>query len=78
MDRWLVVMTSELFQPIAWLVWKACFDKVEFSLSLIKILFFFYLFAAPLSEYRTNSELMCTCSQSLQGMEVYCSVWKGF
>ena len=44
MDRWLVVMFSELFHSIALLVWQVCSDKVELSLYLTKILLLFFFF----------------------------------
>ena len=37
---WLVVIIFELFHPIVWLVWQACFNKAEFSLFLVFVLFF--------------------------------------
>ena len=44
-----MVISSELFHPIAWLVWQARSENAEFSLYK-EIL----LFGAPLNEYQTD------------------------
>ena len=51
--RRLVVLVSELFHPIVWLVWQAYSDKAEFCFCffLLKTVF---CVGAPLNEYKTD------------------------